>query len=97
LPQSLVQEFLTKDKFVAGSTHALGWDTPSPDQSASGRLFSANTVGHLGFTGTSLWWDLERNCHIILLSNRVHPTRKNEKIKGFRPAIHDLIMQSLNP
>jgi CubicO group peptidase (beta-lactamase class C family) len=54
-------------------------------------------VGHLGFTGTSLWWDLERNCHIILLSNRVHPTRKNEKIKGFRPAIHDLIMQSLNP
>ena len=97
LPQSLVQEFLTKDKFVAGSTHALGWDTPSPDQSASGRLFSANTVGHLGFTGTSLWWDLERNCHIILLSNRVHPTRKNEKIKRFRPAIHDLIMQSLNP
>ena len=97
LPQALVQEFLTKDETVANSTYALGWDTPSPDKSASGSYFSPHSVGHLGFTGTSIWWDLEKNCHIIFLSNRVHPTRKNEKILDFRPHIHDLIMKVLFP
>jgi CubicO group peptidase (beta-lactamase class C family) len=96
LPQSLVQEFFTRDHSVSDSTRALGWDTPTPDKSASGRHFSQKSVGHLGFTGTSLWWDLEKNCHVILLSNRVHPTRNNEKIKQFRPRIHDLIMQAIN-
>ena len=97
LPQPLVQEFLTKDDTVSHSTHALGWDTPTPEKSSSGMHFSRKSVGHLGFTGTSLWWDLEKNCHVILLSNRVHPTRNNEKIKRFRPSIHDLIMQAVNP
>jgi CubicO group peptidase (beta-lactamase class C family) len=97
LPQALIQEFLSKDKTVKNSTRALGWDTPSDNESASGQWFSAHSVGHLGFTGTSVWWDLEKNCHIVLLSNRVHPTRKNEKIRKFRPHIHDLIMRGLNP
>lgn len=97
LSHALIREFLTKDETVKDSTHALGWDTPSPSKSASGNNFSPRSVGHLGFTGTSLWWDLEKNCHIILLSNRVHPTRKNEKIREFRPYIHDLIMQTLHP
>jgi serine-type D-Ala-D-Ala carboxypeptidase len=97
LPQSVVQEFFTRDRSVSDSTRALGWDTPTPDKSASGIHFSQKSVGHLGFTGTSLWWDLEKNCHVILLSNRVHPTRHNEKIKQFRPRIHDLIMQVINP
>jgi serine-type D-Ala-D-Ala carboxypeptidase len=97
LPQSVVQEFFTRDRSVSDSTRALGWDTPTPNQSASGIHFSQKSVGHLGFTGTSLWWDLEKNCHVILLSNRVHPTRHNEKIKQFRPRIHDLIMQVINP
>jgi CubicO group peptidase (beta-lactamase class C family) len=52
-------------------------------------------VGHLGFTGTSIWWDLEKDCHVILLTNRVHPSRNNDKIKAFRPHIHDLIMKAL--
>ncbi|MGH7783596.1 MAG: serine hydrolase domain-containing protein, partial [Candidatus Binatia bacterium] len=95
LPPKLVQEFLRKDQAIAGSTHALGWDTPTPNKSASGSHFSSTSVGHLGFTGTSIWWDLEKNCHIVLLSNRVHPTRKNEKIREFRPIIHDLIMQTI--
>lgn len=95
LPQALVQEFLTKDESVSGSTFALGWDTPSPAGSSSGSLFSPRSVGHLGFTGCSIWWDLEKNCHVILLTNRVHPSRKNEKIKDFRPQIHDLIMKAL--
>jgi CubicO group peptidase (beta-lactamase class C family) len=96
VPQSVVQEFLTKNPASQGS-FALGWDTPSADKSASGRLFSPRSVGHLGFTGCSIWWDLEKNCHIILLTNRVHPSRKNEKIKEFRPRIHDEIMKALFP
>ena len=97
LPQSLVQEFLTKDQAIKDSTHALGWDTPSLGKSASGSYFSPRSVGHLGFTGTSIWWDLEKSCHIILLTNRVHPSRQNEKIRDFRPYIHDLIMKALFP
>lgn len=96
LPQLLVEEFLTKDQAVSESTCALGWDTPTPGQSSSGSLFSPRSVGHLGFTGCSIWWDLEKNCHVVLLTNRVHPTRKNDKIKEFRPLIHDLIMNALS-
>ena len=97
LSQGLVHEFFTKDDSVPHSTHALGWDTPAPENSSSGIHFSSRSVGHLGFTGTSLWWDLEKNCHVILLTNRVHPNRNNEKIKQFRPKIYDLIMQAINP
>jgi serine-type D-Ala-D-Ala carboxypeptidase len=95
LPAPLVQEFLTRDSSVAGSTFALGWDTPSAENSSSGGSFSPTSVGHLGFTGTSIWWDLEKDCHVILLSNRVHPSRNSDKIKTFRPHIHDLIMKAL--
>jgi CubicO group peptidase (beta-lactamase class C family) len=97
LPRDLVREFLTKDDSVSNSTFALGWDTPSPGKSASGSLFSPRTVGHLGFTGCSIWWDLEKSCHVVLLTNRIHPSRKNDKIKEFRPQIHDLIMKALFP
>ena len=97
LSQALVKEFLVKDDSVKNSTFALGWDTPAAAKSASGSCFSARSVGHLGFTGASVWWDLEKLCHIILLTNRVHPSRKNEKIRDFRPHIHDLIMKALFP
>ncbi|HEX9144795.1 MAG TPA: serine hydrolase, partial [Candidatus Binatia bacterium] len=97
LPQALIAQFLTKDESVLNSSYALGWDTPSPKESASGNYFSPRSVGHLGFTGTSVWWDLEKDCHLILLTNRVHPSRKNDKIKEFRPYIHDLIMKALFP
>ena len=96
LPQSLIREFFSRDETVKNSTYALGWDTPSASKSASGEYFSPHSVGHLGFTGTSIWWDLENNYHVVLLSNRVHPTRKNEKIREFRPMIHDLILKTLN-
>lgn len=97
LPAPLIQEFLTRDETVKGSTNALGWDTSSSENSSSGSYFSLHSVGHLGFTGTSVWWDLEKDCHIILLTNRVHPSRSNDKIKEFRPYIHDLIMKALFP
>lgn len=74
---------------------ALGFDVPSPVNSSSGRYFSKRTIGHLGFTGTSFWMDLERAVIVILLTNRVHPTRKNERIRNFRPRIHDEIMKNI--
>ncbi|MCP4351262.1 MAG: serine hydrolase [Desulfobacterales bacterium] len=71
----------------------LGFDLPSPSKSASGSYFSKKTAGHLGFTGTSFWMDLERNIYVILLTNRVHPSRNNIKIKAFRPKLHDAVMK----
>jgi serine-type D-Ala-D-Ala carboxypeptidase len=94
-PRTIVEEFLTRDETVPGSTFALGWDTPSAENSTSGSFFSPRSVGHLGFTGTSIRWDLEKDCHIILLTNRVHPSRSNDKIKGFRPHIHNVVMKSI--
>jgi len=95
LPAAVVREFWTRDATIPNSTWTLGWDTPSPTGSAAGTMFSPNTVGHLGFTGTSVWMDLERDVHVILLTNRVHPDRDNNAIKEFRPMIHDLINQAL--
>lgn len=96
LPQRIVREFWTRDPAVADSTWALGWDSPAAKNSAAGTRFSPHTVGHLGFTGTSFWLDLERGRHVILLSNRVHPRRDNEAIRAFRPMIHDLVNQALS-
>lgn len=96
LPAELVREFWTIDGRVPGSTWALGWDTPSPSGSAAGTRFSAETIGHLGFTGTSIWMDLRRERHVVLLSNRVHPSRDNALIKDFRPLIHDLVNEALD-
>ncbi len=95
LPASIVREFWTVDDNVSGSTWALGWDTPSPTRSMAGVRFSKNTVGHLGFTGTSVWVDLERERHVVLLTNRVHPRRDNDAIREFRPMIHDRINEAL--
>jgi len=72
-----------------------GFDTPSVIGSSSGRYFSEKSAGHLGFTGTSFWIDLERGISIVLLTNRVHPTRENEGIRQFRPIFHDTVMEDL--
>lgn len=74
------------------SSWALGWDTPSAP-SSSGTRFSTQAFGHVGFTGTSLWIDPSCELEVIILSNRVHPTRTNTTIKTFRPYIHDAIWQ----
>jgi CubicO group peptidase (beta-lactamase class C family) len=96
LKPETVREFFTRQNIAKESTWALGWDTPTSEDSSSGRYFSENSVGHLGFTGTSIWMDLEKNVIVILLTNRLHPTRNNERIKAFRPKIHDAVMGSLN-
>ena len=90
LEGELVRQFTTRQESAARSSWALGWDTPSAP-SSSGSCFSEQSFGHLGYTGTSLWIDPLCELEVVLLSNRVHPSRRNEKIKVFRPWIHDLI------
>ena len=92
---STIREFFTKQNIAKDCTWVLGWDTPSAKDSSSGKYFSPNSVGHLGFTGTSIWMDLDKDVFVILLTNRIHPTRENEKIRAFRPKLHDLIMEEL--
>jgi CubicO group peptidase (beta-lactamase class C family) len=92
LDPDLVRRFVSRQENVPESSWALGWDTPTVP-SSSGSHFSAESFGHLGYTGTSVWVDPRRNLEVVLLSNRVHPTRTNEKIREFRPRIHDLVVQ----
>ena len=90
--QGLLQQFFER---LPGTDKALGFDMPSLTGSSCGRRFSQNSVGHLGFTGTSFWMDLEQSVIVILLTNRVHPTRDNEGIKEFRPKLHDTVMEAI--
>ncbi|WHY85974.1 serine hydrolase domain-containing protein [Neobacillus novalis] len=69
---------------------ALGWQGKDLKGSPAGDLFSPTSYGHTGFTGTSLWMDPEKDVFAILLTNRVHPTRENEKIKRIRAIYHNL-------
>jgi serine-type D-Ala-D-Ala carboxypeptidase len=89
LDRELVRQFAARQESASRSSWALGWDTPSAP-SSSGSRFSPQSFGHLGYTGTSLWIDPLCELEVVVLSNRVHPSRKNEKIKAFRPFIHDL-------
>lgn len=76
------------------SSHALGWDTPSPVSSA-GHYFSSHSIGHLGYSGCSLWIDLEASVCAVLLTNRTWPDRNSQAIKQVRPAFHDAVRESL--
>ena len=87
--------FLKRRSWPKANTWALGLDTPTPGKSSSGKYLSTTSVGHLGFTGTSFWIDPERELAIVILSNRVHPSRDNELIKQFRPAFHDKVVEWL--
>lgn len=79
---------------VAGRVRTPGFDTPSGECSAAGQYLSPKAFGHLGFTGTSFWIDPETGLIIVLLTNRVHPSRENLGIKKFRPLIHDLVFKA---
>jgi len=86
---NLLKKFIEKK---GSDSKVAGFEIPS-NPSASGKYFSLSSVGHLGFTGTSFWIDPEKSVIIIFFTNRVHPLRNNEKIKVFRPLLHDLIME----
>lgn len=77
-----------------GSTRALGWDTPSADSSA-GSYFSQHSIGHLGYSGCSLWIDLDADVAVVLLTNRTWPDRSSQLIRQIRPAFHNAIRQAL--
>jgi beta-N-acetylhexosaminidase len=80
---------------VPGQERFLGWDMKSPTGSSAGSYFSLSSFGHTGFTGTSIWVDPERDLFVILLTNRVHPTRANLKIAKVRPAVHDAVIKAI--
>jgi CubicO group peptidase (beta-lactamase class C family) len=94
LDAGFVRRCVARHTAVPHSSWALGWDTPSAPSSA-GTWFSDISFGHLGYTGTSLWVDPACRLEVVLLSNRVHPTRRNERIKQFRPQIHDVVYQTI--
>lgn len=86
--------FTRRETEPAGTTRALGWDTPS-SPSQSGRLFSPQSYGHLGYTGTSLWIDPVRQLSVTLLTNRTWPDCSNEAIRKIRPSFHDAVIEAL--
>jgi CubicO group peptidase (beta-lactamase class C family) len=88
LPSAVVREFTRRQDLVPGASRALGWDTPSAGSSAGIRL-SARSFGHTGFTGTSIWIDPDRDLVVVLLSNRVHPTRDNPRLGPLRAVTAD--------
>ena len=93
--RNTLETFTARRADVPGSSRALGWDTMRPTSSCGTRM-SARAFGHTGFTGTSLWIDPDRSVYVALLTNRVHPTRHNEKIRQVRPAVHDAIVEALD-
>ena len=92
LDSKLVRAFFTRQP---GSTWALGFDTPACANSSAGVHFSPDTIGHLGFTGASFWADRQQEIIVVLLTNRVHPSRFNTSMRAFRPALHDMIMETV--
>lgn len=98
-PRPALFEAATIERFAerqppAGSSRALGWDTPS-ENSSSGRHFSPRSIGHLGYSGCSLWIDLAEDIAVVLLTNRTWPDRKNQAICEVRPRFHDAIREAL--
>jgi CubicO group peptidase (beta-lactamase class C family) len=93
---STVEQFAQRQG-PEGSSRALGWDTPS-ESSSSGRYFSPESIGHLGYSGCSLWIDLKAEIAVVLLTNRTWPDRSagtKELIREVRPAFHDAVVSSL--
>ncbi len=93
-PETL-RAFVTRQPGPDGSTRALGWDTPSDEGSSAGTLLSRTSFGHTGFTGTSIWMDPEQDIFIILLTNRVHPTRENGAMRWVRPQVADASVRAV--
>ncbi len=95
IPADLLRVSWQRHPTPHASTRALGWDTPTPGRSTAGAYFSPRSIGHLGFTGTSIWIDIEHDVTVILCTNRVHPTRDATGIQRLRPTVHNLVMHAL--
>lgn len=92
--QAETVELFSQLQSPEGSSRALGWDTPS-ENSSSGRDFSKRSIGHLGFSGCSLWIDLDARIAVTLLTNRTWPDRASQAIRAVRPAFHDAVRAAL--
>ena len=90
--RSTLEKFTARQQEPANSSRALGWDTPSEGSSA-GKFLSSNAFGHTGFTGTSIWIDPSRELFMVLLTNRVHPSRKNNVMREFRRHFSDTVVK----
>jgi CubicO group peptidase (beta-lactamase class C family) len=90
-----MQLFTARQPEPEGTTRALGWDTPSRPNSSSGKYFGDRAFGHLGYAGTSLWIDPERDLAVVLLTNRTWPDRSSQLIQQVRPAFHDAVVEAL--
>ena len=88
-----VRRFVMRVAEIPGS-RALGWDTMLPTSSC-GTKMSPSAFGHTGFTGTSLWIDPERDLYVVLLTNRVNPSRENNRIQYVRPLLHDAVIEAI--
>ena len=95
ISQRIVRTFAKRQLIDRNSSWALGWDTPSKGFSTSGHYFSEESIGHTGYTGTSLWIDLKKEVIVVILSNRVHPERQNRAFVKLRPLLHDIVMETL--
>jgi CubicO group peptidase (beta-lactamase class C family) len=87
-------ELFARRQGPLGSSRALGWDTPS-EPSSSGQHFSPHSIGHLGFSGCSLWIDLDAAIAVVLLTNRTWPDRQSQLIRAVRAAFHDAVRAAL--
>jgi beta-N-acetylhexosaminidase len=93
LRRTTITEFTTPQQ-LSGGTRTLGWAAPT-ESGSSGHFFGPHSFGHTGFTGTSIWIDPDRQLFVVFLTNRVYPTRENQKHIKVRPALHDAVIQSL--
>lgn len=93
-PPRAFDSWTRRQDVPTGSSRALGWDTPS-GRSSAGSIMGSRSYGHTGFTGTSIWIDPEREVIIILLTNRVHPTRNTPQFTPLRPTVADAVMRAL--
>jgi serine-type D-Ala-D-Ala carboxypeptidase len=93
--QTTMRMFCKRAGFVPGCTRALGFDTPSKEGSSSGDRFSPDSMGHTGFTGVSLWIDVQKELIVTLLTNRVYMGESDFRIKTFRPLVHNAIVELL--
>ena len=97
---NIIEKFTKRQNITEGSDRTLGWDTPSQNgNSSAGDYFSESSFGHLGFTGTSMWIDPENEIIVVLLTNRVYPTRNKENIENrmklFRREFHNQLMMEI--
>ncbi len=96
LDRGVVDDFWAPSKRLPNSTWALGWDTPTAGNSTAGKLISPQSIGHLGFTGTSIWVDRVRGVHVVLLTNRLQAGAERGAVNDMRARFHDAVFTELD-